>query len=86
MFVEIKYETIMNKKDIKKLSEFPKELDRLVKNEFGQETECESYLDYLGSMIYSTTFKAEGAKRKEIEAFIKGFLAENMELKERLTQ
>lgn len=74
----------MNAQDTKKLSNFPSGLDKAVNDLFGPETKCESGFNIV-EMRHITNFEARGARRKQIRAFIDGFMAGNKELAERLS-
>lgn len=83
----------MNKKELRQAHYFPKALDQAVNERFGKQTKCTTELSFL-SHNYVTTFqtpKTKGwtpqslsAKKKEIQAFIDGWSAGNIELRERL--
>jgi hypothetical protein len=63
----------MNAKERKELGYFPKALDAAIIERFGPETDS-----------YVTNFIAEGPLREEINTFIDGFIAGNLELSTRL--
>lgn len=72
----------MKKSELREIVTFPKALDEAVRDKFG--VECSSYFDLLGTGNYVTRHSAKGAKAKEINAFISGFIAGNIELANRL--
>jgi len=74
----------MNQKERRILQEFPKKLDEIVNETFGEEVNCTTKLNFFENMSYTTYFEAKGERRKEIEAFINGFMKGNEELRTRL--
>jgi hypothetical protein len=74
----------MNKKENKIINEFPYSLDKFIKEKYGEETECESFCAILGDMNHHTNFKDNGHNKAEIEAYIEGFIAGNVELRNKL--
>lgn len=72
----------MNKKETRILKEFPSALDEAVTKKFG--VKCESKFDFFGDMNYKTYYEGKGQKKKEIQAFIDGWVAGNVELANRL--
>lgn len=75
----------MNRNERRESSYFPKAIDKAIKERFGEDTEATTELNFLDGN-YVTYFKAEGQKKLDIETFIAGYLAGNMELRERLYQ
>lgn len=74
----------MNRKESKKLSEFPKGLDSALNAKYPG-IEAESVFDFFGSMNYVTHYRKDTEhSNSEIECFIQGFLAGNRELANRL--
>lgn len=74
----------MNKAEAQILTQFPEAMDAAVNEKFGAEVECKSTFNFFGSMSYTSTFKARGKKKTEIEAYIAGYIAGNLELRNRL--
>lgn len=72
----------MNKKEKAIVRAFPMALDEAVKTKFG--VECETKFDFFGDMKYKTYFGGKGQQKKEIRAFIEGYTAGNLELRNRL--
>lgn len=64
--------------------EFPSGLDNAVIKKFGKYTKCKTEYAFFGDMKHHTLFKDNGKNKKEIEAFIDGFMQGNLELRERL--
>lgn len=76
----------MNNKERRVMTEFPSEgLDAAVKAEFGEETMCETSFNIV-EMKHVTWFAAKGQKKKDIDLFVKAFIAGNQELSGRLDQ
>ena len=74
----------MKKNERREMTYFPKQLDNAVNERFGLEVNCKSELDFFGSMGYRTTFIAESPLREQIDNFIAGYIAGNIELRERI--
>lgn len=73
----------MNKTETKELDYFPRGLDAAVNAKFGEDTQCETNLNWV-SMQYVTTFKGEGAVKEAIDNYIEAFIAGGQELVARL--
>ena len=74
----------MNAQDRQIVNEFPYHLDKAVNDKFGAKTKCNSIFDIFGSMEMVTSFNGKGKKKKEIELYISGYMAGNVELRNRL--
>lgn len=74
----------MNKQELREIYYFPNKLDAEVNERFGAETECQTILNIFGDMGHKTVFRAKGQKKKDIETFIAGYMAGNLELRERI--
>ena len=72
----------MNTKERRKLVEFPDGLDAAVNAKYPG-CECETIFSIV-SLRHVTTFTGDDSKKKEIRAFIAGFIAGNQELANRL--
>lgn len=74
----------MNHKESKILTDFPDGLDAAVNEKF-PDAESKTHLNII-SMQFVTAFAGKGERKKQIQAFIDGFIAGNLELRERLTK
>lgn len=72
----------MNAKESKLLNEFPSALDDIVNKKYPA-AKAKSVLNFW-DMSMVTKFEGKGAFRREVRAFIDGFVAGNRELAERL--
>ena len=76
----------MNRAENQELGYFPKELDTAVNERFPG-ANCESRLDFFGSGGYVTTWNEElpEEQKREVKAFVDGYIAGNLELRKRLS-
>lgn len=74
----------MNARECREMTYFPKALDKAINDKFGKEVEAHTEFDLLGTGNYVTYYKAEGIQKELIEAYIEGWKAGNIELRERL--
>lgn len=74
----------MNSKERKEMNVFPKQIDEAIIERFGAEVRPRSYFDFFDTGDYKTEFKAKGVLKYKIDEFIAGYIAGNVELRERM--